>query len=164
MREAPPRSAMRDELVTALALGAATGIRSTSALAMLGLMPRSGAWGLVGSRVVRSAAALAFAGEVLADKLLPLPARTEPLPLAGRALLGAVGAAAAATPFGRGRLASALVGSVTAVATAWVATSSRAAATRRGVPDVVPAVVEDVVVLGLAALAAREMARASRPR
>ena len=154
---------MRDGLILASTLGAATGIRSTAGLATLALGPtptRSCGRGMR-SNLVRRALGVAFVAEVLADKLAPLPSRTDASPLAGRALLGAAAAAAAARRIGGSGLAAAVVGSTTALGTAWLATAWRTAARARGIVDVVPALAEDATVLALGAATRRRLSRAT---
>jgi hypothetical protein len=70
------------------------------------------------------------AGEFLADKLPFIPARTEALPLAGRAVSGA-GVALATRPRGGNAVVAALLGAVAAVAGAYAGFTLRRAATRR---------------------------------
>lgn len=70
------------------------------------------------------------AGEFLADKLPFIPARTDALPLAGRAVSGAA-VAVATRPRGGNAVAAALLGAAAAVAGAYVGFTLRRAATRR---------------------------------
>jgi len=148
---------VRDGLILASTLGAATGIRSTAGLATLALGPPTTHARGTRSRLLRGALGAAFLAEVLADKLVTLPSRIDASPLAGRALLGAAAAAAAARRTAESKLAAAVVGSATAVGTAWLATAGRSAARGRGVPDVLPALVEDATVIALGAAARRRL-------
>jgi uncharacterized membrane protein len=100
-------------VILTVACGAISGIRSMAgpaAVANSVLYPRA-VW------VVR---ALALS-EMAADKLPSMPARTEPLPLGGRIVLGGV-SAALAVPYSsrRGKVAFGLLGAVTAWASSWV--------------------------------------------
>jgi uncharacterized membrane protein len=104
-----------------------------------------------GRAVVRTAGIL----EVVADKLLPLPARTNSLPLLGRVVLGAVAGSGLARLYGSETRLPAVTGAAAAAAAAVVATRWRAAATARGAPDHVAALGEDLTVLLLSALALR---------
>jgi hypothetical protein len=105
----------------------------------------------------RVAMRAAATGEVIADKLLPLPARTRPLPLIGRLLLGA------AAGWGLARLArsdarlSAMTGAAAAVAAAIAATRLRAHATAHGTPDHVVGLGEDLCVALLTRFALRTL-------
>lgn len=97
------------------------------------------------------------AGEVLADKLPFLPARTDPLPLFGRAMTGALSGAAVCVAGGEGMIEGAIVGAVSAVASAHLFYQLRrrlGQATR--LPDPVIAVAEDGLMLGLGHLALAE--------
>lgn len=153
---------MRDGLILASTLGAATGIRSTAGLAALGVGHGLPSGRRLKPETVRRAAVAAYAGESIADKLLPLPDRTDPLPLIGRVVLAAGGAVLAASCVDAPHRIAALAGSATAVATAWLATRGRAAARARGLPDAVPAILEDLVVIGLAAHAIQGLSRGAR--
>lgn len=93
---------------------------------------------------------LAAGGEMLADKLPSIPARTDPLPLTGRAALGAaVGGVLSAVedqPWWQG----ALLGGAAAVAGAFAAYHARRLLTGdNGLPDPVVALAEDGLVMGL---------------
>ena len=147
----------------AACLGAATGLRSMSGLAALtmlleagGAPPRSG----FGIRALatgpgRVAVRAAATGEVIADKLLPLPARTDPLPLIGRLLLGAAGGWALARLERSHALLPAVTGAAAAAAVAVTATRWRADATANGTPDVIVALSEDLCVALLSRLVSR---------
>lgn len=144
---------MPDGVILAAMLGAATGIRSTAGLATLAVgppFPGSPGRGMR-SDLVRRVLEVAFVAEVVADKLVPLPSRTDAVPLAGRALLGAAAAAAGARWIGGSRLGAAVVGSTMAVGAAWLATAGRTAARARGIVDALPALAEDATVIALGA-------------
>lgn len=141
--------------VAAVGLGAMTGLRSFSGLAAVAAArgetgPARGESWLERKLAEPGVAALVevlAAGEMLADKVPGMPARTEPLPLAGRVLFGGlVGALAARRGKGRPWL-PALIGAATAGATAIAATRLREAVTRGGFPDWVVGLVEDGLVL-----------------
>ena len=152
---------MPDCLILAAMLGAATGIRSIAGLATLAVghkYPGSPGRGMR-SGLVRRALEVAFLTEVVADKLVPLPSRTDAAPLAGRALLGATAAAAASRRIGGSRFSAAVVGSTMAVGTAWIATAGRMAARARGIVDVLPALAEDATVIALGAATRRRLSR-----
>lgn len=139
----------------AVLLGAATGIRSTSGLWALSGSGTAPPGSALSRSLLRRSLQSALSAEAVADKTGLLPPRTDPLPLAGRACLGAAAAAMAAAWLGSSRLGAACLGAGAAVITARAATSLRAAATARGTPDLVAALAEDVVVVGLAAVSRR---------
>jgi uncharacterized membrane protein len=87
-----------------------------------------------------------------ADKTHWIPSRIDPLPLAGRALLGALGGALVASRRGGSRLAPALLGGAVAVgAAAAMYTLRRLARQRLPLPDAALGLVEDGLVVALGA-------------
>ena len=143
-------------------LGAATGIRSTGGLAILATADAAPKGSALRSGGVRAAVLAAAAGEALADKLAHLPARTEPVPLGGRVLLGALTAGLAARWCRHDPTGPALLGAGTAAATAWLATTTRAAAQARYLPDEWPALAEDAAVAAMGKVAHVELESARR--
>jgi uncharacterized membrane protein len=88
------------------------------------------------------------AGEMLADKLPGMPARTTPPVLAGRALTGAISGAALADAAGRSRITGALLAGTVAIASSYAALALRSMLVQRlAVPDPLVALVEDAVVI-----------------
>ena len=85
-------------------LGALTGMRSMAGLAMLAL-PHPG--------VARPVMALAAAGEMIADKTSLVGDRVDALPLAGRAIIGALVGALIAREDDQNALLGGMVGSAT---------------------------------------------------
>lgn len=136
----------------AVLLGAATGIRSSSGLWALSGSAAAPAGSALSRPGLRRSLQAAVSAEIAADKTGMLPPRTDPLPLAGRACLGAAAAAMAAAWLGSSRFGAACLGAGAAVITARAATSLRSAAASRGTPDLVAALGEDLVVVGLAAM------------
>jgi uncharacterized membrane protein len=143
-------------------LGVVAGLRSqlpTAALAARGLEPASGPLAVLGSGGGRRAAYLAAAGEIVADKLSVTPHRMDRGPLIGRVVSGAVAAAVLASASGvRGaRLAlPVLAGAAGGYLGSWGgSTGRRAIGAGTGLPDRVVAVGEDLVAIGLAAVAVR---------
>lgn len=144
--------------VTAVLLGAATGVRSLGGLVALAERvadtPRVARRGLparlLGAAPVRAVVRAAAAGEILADKVAPLPPRDTPLPLAGRLVLGGLAGVVAADLARGSRGAGALLGAGAAGLTSLGATALRRDLTDAGVPDPAVAVAEDaaVAVLG----------------
>ncbi len=149
--------------LAAAGLGAATGLRSFTGLAMasreLGRRPAGEvdalrAW-LTGDVVAYAVSGLAIA-EIVADKLPDVPDRIDPVPLAGRGVLGAtVGAIAGGEDHW---VAGAVIGAIAAVTSAWIGWAVRKeAGWATGLPDPVLAIVEDAVAIGAAKGAAGEM-------
>jgi uncharacterized membrane protein len=152
----PPRPGA---LLRAVALGAASGSRSTVGIAAVaatsGPDDRGAVAGRLGGRTGTTLSALAAAGEVVGDKLPATPARTALPPLLARAAAGAVAAGAVATRDGDDPAAPAVVGLVAAVGTAFLAVRARSAAAERFGSDRPGAVAEDALAALLAWLGAR---------
>jgi uncharacterized membrane protein len=96
-------------------LGTLTGMRSMAGLATLAL-PHPG---------LRPVMALAAAGEMIADKTPLVGDRVDALPLAGRAIIGALVGAWIAREEGQNALLGGMVGSATALAAAHLAYQGR---------------------------------------
>ena len=135
-------------------LGVASGMRSTVALAAVIARGSPNLPGPLRHRLAVPAAGVAVAVELVLDKLPTTPSRLDPVGLIGRAGFAAGAAALHARGAHRRAATDAAVAAVTALITAKVAHDVRAAAGRR-VPDLVAAVVEDGLALGIAALASR---------
>lgn len=91
---------------------------------------------------------LLAAGEMLADKLPLMPKRTAPLPLFGRALLGAVAGAAVAFAYRRHLLVGALLAGGAAILSSYLGLALRSSAAKRlGLPDLLVALTEDALVV-----------------
>jgi len=143
-------------------LGVVAGLRSqvpTAVLAARGLGPTSGPLSSLRTTAGRRSAYLAALGELAADKLPANPSRMSRGPLVGRVVSGAVagGALAAGTGSRRGALVlPAVVGAAGAYLGSWGGFGARQAlVARTGLPDPVVAVAEDVVAIGLGAVAVR---------
>lgn len=154
---------MSQQLLAAAGLGAVTGLRSMTGLAMasheLSERPAGEIDGLrrwLASDPVAIALSALAIGELIVDKLPEVPDRIDLAPLAGRGVMGAlVGAVAGGEDQW---IAGAMVGAVAAVAAAWVGWSVRKeAGWATGFPDPVLAVVEDAVAIAGAREAARAM-------
>jgi uncharacterized membrane protein len=127
----------------AIGWGVVAGMRSLLPLSLLA----RGRW----KRVGLCAAAV---GELLADKLPRMPARTAALPLGGRAFMGAL-AAALASPAER-RVGAAALGLGAAVATSFLMVNLRRLATEGlGVPNAIAGLAEDAGALALGRALAR---------
>jgi uncharacterized membrane protein len=140
-------------------LGAATGLRSMAAPAALSSRLSSVERDADGGALVRAFARrdvgtllrLSAWGEMMVDKLPFIPARTDPGPLIGRALLGGAAGAALAEVNGESPLLGGLAGSAAAVAAAFGGYHLRRWLTHgAGLPDPVVAVCEDALAMGLA--------------
>ncbi|BCS35075.1 hypothetical protein TBR22_A43010 [Luteitalea sp. TBR-22] len=127
----------RETIGRIIALGALTGTRSMSGLTTL-LAPRGGAIG--------AALLMATAGEMIADKSGLIGDRIAPLPLAGRAAIGAVVGAVVARQHDQDALLGGVLGATTAVAAAHLAYLART----RWAPDgVAGGLVEDALIVAL---------------
>lgn len=145
-----------------LLLGFAGGLRSQTPAAVLAWawrtdrLPhvRRGPAAVLDRSGAAPAAAVAAAGEFVADKLPATPSRLEPGPLGGRVVLGAV----AGWTIADARRASPVLGAVSGAAGAalgsWAGARYRSeTAERTDVDDVVWALVEDAAAIGTAAFA-----------
>ena len=120
--------------------------------------PRAGRFALLASHGSRRLVVLAAAGELLVDKLPITPDRVENRGLVARVASGALRRGDARLGEGRGgRLAlPALAGAGGAYLGSWGGFAARRAlGTGTGLPDPVVAVAEDLVAVGLAAVAVR---------
>ncbi|GAB7045608.1 hypothetical protein [Catenuloplanes indicus] len=138
-------------LVRSFLLGVVSGGRSMTGLAAVALTSRSGP--LVGpwTRALTTAGAL---GELAGDKLPNAPSRLTPPALTVRAATGAAAAAALAARSHGNPVWHALPAAAGALAGSVAGARWRAFADRRGWPPLAAALLEDAVVLGLAAAVA----------
>jgi uncharacterized membrane protein len=135
----------------AAALGAATGLRSTVALAALVVRRNEGLPAFLRYPAARPAAAVADAGELVIDKLPGTPSRLEPPALAGRLIFAGLAAVVVARSARQPPAPAAAIAVAAALATAKAGHDARAALARR-LPGPVVAVAEDAVAIGLAVL------------
>ncbi|HWV57759.1 MAG TPA: DUF4126 family protein [Longimicrobiales bacterium] len=151
---APQRTLL--PLVHATVYGAVAGLRSMAAPAALsgklsttGVPPDSPGWlRRFGSPVTARALAILATGELVADKVPGIPARTRPLPLAGRALAGALCGYAVGTLAERRPLLAGLLGGGAAVAMAFAGVRYRRTIGRSAFPtDAIAALAEDALVV-----------------
>ena len=149
----------------AACLGVIAGMRSMSAPAMTTTqLSRVQPDDLVGSPldwmtspITASVFRALAAGEIIADKLPFLPARTDALPLLGRAGTGALSGAAVCVADGEGMVEGAVVGAIAAVASAHLFYQLRRRLGKATpLPDPVLAVAEDTLMLALGHLALAE--------
>ena len=141
-------------LTRILAIGAITGMRSMAGAATLA---RHGG-------LLKGATALMAAGEMAADKTSFVGNRTDTIPLAGRAAMGALLGALIARDRHDGVLFGGLLGAATAVAAAHLAYQLRA---RLPLSTIAGGMLEDAIVVGAGTLYAtkddgRPLARAIR--
>ena len=145
-----------DAIEAALVLGAMTGVRSLSGIATVSrrladhdLRARGKLARTLASETVADSLRVLAIGECIGDKLPFIPPRTDPLPLAGRLILGAVSGYLVAPR--RRRAVPALAGAMAALASAFGAYYLRRELTRDGaVPDPIVGLAEDAAVLGAA--------------
>jgi uncharacterized membrane protein len=140
----------------AAVIGAAAGIRSMSGpnvisqLSEAGLMPAEGspmAW--LQNPAVHKAINVLAGGEMLADKLPFLPARTDVGPMAARAITGGLSGAAVCAAVRRPWWIGALIGAAAAIGASFGATKLRKWITEdQHVPNSVAGLIEDAVVVG----------------
>ena len=156
-RDAPAR--LVETVLSAAALGAASGARSTAGIAALAFTSRPDDDGRIastlGSRAGRIGAAVSAGGEMVADKLPATPARTGPPGLAARVVLAGIAAAAVAARRGEGPGVPVLVAVGTAVAAAFLGERLRGVVGGRLGSDLPGAVGEDVLAALLALRGAR---------
>jgi uncharacterized membrane protein len=153
------------DVVRVAALGVVAGLRSIMPLALLaahlereGPDIGDGGWALdvLASRRGALGLRLAAVGEVVADKLPLLPRRVDPLPLAGRVVLGGMAGALQSLAEGRASDRGALIGSLGALVGSllgyWLRTSL---ARVLPLPSVLVALGEDALAFVLGSWAVR---------
>jgi len=148
---ARPAASASSVLEHAAILGAATGMRSTVALAALIFRRSDGLPAVLKHPAARWIAATADGTELVADKLPGTPSRLDPPGLTGRLIFASLAAVVLARSEHRGPLPSMLTASVAALAAAKICHDARAALARH-LPDPVVAVAEDALAIGLAAI------------
>jgi uncharacterized membrane protein len=150
----------KEALLAAAGFGAIAGLRSMAAPQLLSrrLSHRRRRRGrlaqVLGSPAAARTLRLAALGEVVADKVPRMPARTKPLPLLGRAAAGALCGLAVAGELGTRRLGPALVGAGAAVAATFAAYHLRRGADR-ALPDALVGFAEDGLVRAVGSRFAR---------
>ena len=131
-----------------IALGAMTGMRSMAGAATLSLAQDS---------MLKRVVAMMAAGEMVADKTSLVGDRTDAVPLAGRAIMGALVGGVAA----HDRRGNVLLGGLVAASAAVIAAHLAYRVRKRLAPSSpLGGVVEDAIVIGIGALYASQ----SRPR
>jgi uncharacterized membrane protein len=149
----------------ALLAGVSAGLRSMTPIGVLASQHDDNSiragwknWPVLRSALGRKALQVSWVGELIADKLPVVPPRTEPGPLGGRMLIGALAGAAIGTE-AKGtapRMASALAGIAGAVAGSYGGNRARTYLTKEvGLPDMPGALVGDATAMVLARKAVR---------
>jgi len=143
-------------LVLALGIGIVAGLRSLTAPAVVawgahvGWLNQHGSpFAFMGSTAAVAVFSLLAIGELVADKLPMTPKRTAPAPLMARIITGGLCGACLCVATGQSLVAGALLGGVGGIAGAFLGYNIR----RRldlHTKDLVVAVCEDVVAIGLA--------------
>ncbi|HWC42253.1 MAG TPA: DUF4126 domain-containing protein [Actinomycetota bacterium] len=142
-------------------LGFVAGLRSQVPMALLAIETHRGGFDPGAGRLARRfgsnegvlGTAVAFAGEVVADKLPATPPRTTTGPFLQRLATGATVGAAVHYDAGRPRLLGAVLGAAGAGAGAWAGSRARIlAAERTTLPGPLLGAIEDLVAIGLAVL------------
>jgi uncharacterized membrane protein len=143
-------------LLLALGIGIVAGLRSLTAPAVVAWSAHLGWLNLHGSPVAFMGSTTAVAilsllaiGELVADKLPMIPKRTSPAPLMARIVTGGLCGACLCAAAGISLLAGALIGGIGGIVGAFLGYGTR----RRldlHIKDLVVAVCEDVVAVGLA--------------
>lgn len=152
------------DLLRALALGLASGARSTAGPAAVAWSSRPSDRGparWLGGTAGRSGTALALAGESAADKHPAMPSRLQAPVLAGRIAFGAAAAWAAAVRDRRAPALPALLGALGAAGGTYGGSAMRAELSRRLDGDLPGALLEDGLAVLLGTRGAR---RPSGPR
>lgn len=145
--------------VAAAAVGVMAGMRSLSAPALVahtfahdGARARGRLGRALSSATVARTLETLAVGEAVADKTPWVPDRVDPLPLAGRAVSGALAGAAMGSDRRARRSRLAMIGAAAAVASTLVAFRVRRGAARTGTVSAVAAgLLEDALVVALGA-------------
>jgi uncharacterized membrane protein len=155
-----------NRLIDAALIGAATGGRTSAGLAALAWSAPAGADDIAAPKPLaffqkwfsKPLQTAGLIGELVVDKLPATGSRLERGPFIGRIATGSTAASALAQRQGEPVWPAAAVGALGAAAGSVVGAKWRALAARRGIPDLGPAIIEDIVTLALAAYACRPRA------
>jgi uncharacterized membrane protein len=158
----PVAPARPSALLRAVALGAASGSRSTAGVTAVALASARGDRGVLASGLGSTAgtvtAGVLAAGELVADKLPTTPSRLAPPSLGGRLLLGGTSAAAVARRDGHDPVLPAFVGAASALGMSVLGSRLRGVAAQRFGSDKPGAFLEDGLAAALGWLGARRRA------
>jgi len=142
--------------VLALGIGIVAGLRSLTAPAVVAWAAHLGWLNLhgtslafMGSTASVAVFSLLAIGELIADKLPTIPKRTAPVPLMGRVVTGGLCGACLCAAVGKSLVAGALLGAMGGAVGAFAGYEIRKRLALH-VKDVVVAVCEDVIAVGLA--------------
>ncbi len=149
----------------ATALGVMAGMRSMSAPALISQVARKGQLAVEGSKLgfltssgAISTTALLALGEIVADKLPSMPARTDKGPLIARAVSGALSGAVLCSARKKSAWLGAFYGALGALGATFAAYHLRRSLKENlKLPDTVLAVAEDAAVATSAFLIARQL-------
>ncbi len=138
-----------------LGLAATAGLRSMAAPALLARAVRRGDLDAphlpaLGYKDVSALLSLLSFGEMVIDKTHLAPARTSAPALLGRLLSGALAGATLFSAEGRRRNSGAMLGALSALATAYAGEKLRATGAQKGIPDPILGILEDrgILILG----------------
>ena len=140
----------------AAALGLVAGMRTMSAPTLVSRIARKGHLAAAGSKLAflnhpgaLSTSALLAVGELVADKIPSLPARTDAGPLIARAVSGGLSGAVLCSARKKSPWLGAFFGAIGAVGAAYASYHLRRSAKEKlHLPDAVFAVAEDAIVAG----------------
>jgi uncharacterized membrane protein len=143
-------------LLFAFLIGCVCGLRSMTAPAVvawgahMGWLHLDGSWlAWVANKISLVVFSLLAIGELIADKLPFIPARTQPGPLGARIVFGAICGAALCLSGGASLLLGAILGGLGAIAGAFAGYHYRLCLSRGAtLPDLLIALLEDVVAVG----------------
>lgn len=147
---------IRDTYIKAICLGGIAGMRSMSAPALVNnyLVRQnskelaSSSFSLMGSARIARGLKIAAVGEMVADKLPIIPARTSPVALVARILSGAVCGAAICTAEGKRAEVGAIFGGLSAIGSAYTFYHlRRKLGETTGLPDIALGLAEDAIVV-----------------
>jgi uncharacterized membrane protein len=147
-------------LLLAFAVGVIAGLRAMTAPAVTAWAAHLGRLNLRGSSLAFMGSVWAVAiftlaalGELVADQLPTTPARTKPGPLGARIVMGGLCGACVLVAAGKAAWLGAALGAIGGVVGAFAGYHARVGLVRAlRVPDVVIAIVEDVVAIGIGLL------------
>ena len=158
-------------LAGAAGIGAVAGLRTFTGPALVSQAARTGSIDLEGTpfkflstqRAADVTTGLAVL-ELVADKLPFTPDRTSPGPLIGRAISGGLAGAAVCAARKRDWVPGAIVGAVAAIGAAFAGYLFRRSLTKSaGAPDLLVALAEDAITIGLGVVTLRNEADARTP-
>jgi uncharacterized membrane protein len=150
-------------LLLSLGIGVVAGLRAMTAPAVVAIAAHLGwlnlagsSFAFMGSKWAVAIFTLAALGEFVNDQLPKTPPRTSAGPLTARIVMGALTGACIAVAGSASPALAALLGAIGAVMGAFAGYKARVGLVKSlGVPDIVIAIPEDLVAIGLALLLVR---------